>query len=100
MSKCGLPHRLALAVWVPDDQPGNGKAFRVAGRATVRGPLLVVAIEHDPIVDSFFEHLVAVARELFTILDAVISDRRRKPLDTRDSRCRGPGASGPRLKEG
>jgi transposase len=72
----------------------RGKAFIAAGRAAVRSPLFMgamVATKHNPVLKAFYERLIAagkpkmvaliaVARKLLTILNAIIRDQ--KPWQT------------------
>ncbi len=83
-----------LAPFTRQSGQWRGKAFIAGGRSTVRGPLFMgamVAIKHNPILKAFHERLlaagkpkmvalIAVARKLLTILNAIIRDR--KPWQT------------------
>ena len=65
----------------------------------------LVASTHNPILEAFFERLfaggtpkmvalIAVARKLLTILDAIIQDQNHgKPLETKDSRSPRPSVT-------
>jgi transposase len=84
------------AAWGGTRQSGQwrGKAFIAAGRAAVRSPLFMgamVAVKHNPVLEAFYERLIAagkpkmvaliaVARKLLTILNAIIRDQ--KPWQT------------------
>ena len=68
----------------------KGKSFIGGGRASVRTALFMgamVAMQHNPVLKAFFDRLVAagkpkmvaliaVARKLLTILNAIVRDRR------------------------
>jgi transposase len=68
----------------------RGKAFIAAGRASVRTPLFMgamVAAKHNPVLKAFHERLIAagkpkmialiaVARKLITILNAIVRDQK------------------------
>ncbi len=83
-----------LAPFTRQSGQWRGKAFIAGGRSTVRGPLFMgamVAIKHNPILKAFHERLlaagkpkmvalIAVARKLLTILNAIIRDQ--KPWQT------------------
>ena len=83
-----------LAPFTRQSGQWRGKAFIAAGRAAVRSPLFMgamVAAKHNPVRKAFYERLiaagkpkmvalVAVARKLLTILDAIIRDQ--KPWQT------------------
>ena len=83
-----------LAPFTRQSGQWRGKAFIAAGRTSVRSPLFMgamVAIKHNPILKAFYERLIAagkpkmvaliaVARKLLTILNAIIRDQ--KPWQT------------------
>ncbi len=83
-----------LAPWTRQSGQWRGKSFIGGGRATVRTALLqgaMVASRHNPVLKSFFHHLttagkpkmvalIAVARKLLTILNAILRDQ--KPWQT------------------
>ena len=57
----------------------RGKSFIGGGRKRVRNSLFVgamVAARYNPQLKSFRDKLVAVARKLITILNAILRDRR------------------------
>jgi len=69
---------------------GRGKSFIAGGRTAVRSPLFMgamVAVKHNPILKAFYERLIAAgkpkmvaliaaARKLLTILNAIIRDQK------------------------
>jgi transposase len=79
-----------LAPFTRQSGQWRGKAFIAAGRAAVRSPLFMgamVAVKHNPILKAFYERLIAagkpkmvaliaVARKLLTILNALIRDQK------------------------
>jgi transposase len=79
-----------LAPFTRQSGQWRGKAFIAAGRAAVRSPLFMgamVAVKHNPILKAFYERLIAagkpkmvaliaVARKLLTILNAIIRDQK------------------------
>jgi transposase len=83
-----------LAPFTRQSGQWRGKAFIAAGRAAVRSPLFMgamVATKHNPVLKVFYERLIAagkpkmvaliaVARKLLTILNAIIRDQ--KPWQT------------------
>jgi transposase len=83
-----------LAPFTRQSGQWRGKAFIAGGRSSVREPLFMgamVAIKHNPILKAFYERLlaagkpkmvalIAVARKLLTILNAIIRDQ--KPWQT------------------
>jgi transposase len=83
-----------LAPFTRQSGQWRGKAFIAAGRASVRSPLFMgamVAAKHNPVLKAFYERLIAagkpkmvaliaVARKLLTILNAIIRDQ--KPWQT------------------
>ena len=83
-----------LAPFTRQSGQWRGKAFIAAGRAAVRSPLFMgamVAVKHNPVLKAFYERLIAaakpkmvaliaVARKLLTILNAIIRDQ--KPWQT------------------
>jgi transposase len=83
-----------LAPWTRQSGKWRGKSFIGGGRAVVRTALFqgaMVASRHNPVLKSFFHHLttagkpkmvalIAVARKLLTILNAIVRDQ--KPWQT------------------
>lgn len=83
-----------LAPWTRQSGQWRGKSFIGGGRATVRSSLFIaamVAARHNPMLKLFHQRLidagkpkkvaiVAVARKLLTILNAIVRDR--KPWQT------------------
>jgi transposase len=83
-----------LAPWTRQSGQWKGKSFIGGGRAGVRGALFMgamVAVKHNPVLKAFHERLIAagkskmialiaVARKLLTILNAILRDR--KPWNT------------------
>jgi transposase len=83
-----------LAPWTRQSGKWQGKSFIGGGRVSVRTALFqgaMVASRHNPILKSFFHHLttagkpkmvalIAVARKLLTILNAIVRDQ--KPWQT------------------
>jgi transposase len=83
-----------LAPWTRQSGKWQGKSFIGGGRTTVRTALFqgaLVASRHNPVLKSFFHHLttagkpkmvalIAVARKLLTILNAIVRDQ--KPWQT------------------
>jgi transposase len=83
-----------LAPFTRQSGQWRGKAFIAAGRAAVRSPLFMgamVAAKHNPVLKAFHQRLIAagkpkmvaliaVARKLLTILNAII--RNQKPWQT------------------
>jgi transposase len=83
-----------LAPWTRQSGKWQGKSFIGGGRASVRTALFqgaLVASRHNPVLKSFFHHLttagkpkmvalIAVARKLLTILNAILRDQ--KPWQT------------------
>lgn len=83
-----------LAPWTRQSGKWQGKSFIGGGRASVRTALFqgaLVASRHNPVLKSFFHHLttagkpkmvalIAVARKLLTILNAILRDQ--KPWKT------------------
>jgi len=79
-----------LAPFTRQSGQWRGKAFIAAGRASVRSPLFMgamVATKHNPVLKAFYERLIAagkpkmvaliaVARKLLTILNAIIRDQK------------------------
>jgi len=79
-----------LAPWTRQSGQWRGKSFIGGGRASVRSALFVaamVAARHNPVLKPFHQRLiaagkakkvalVAVARKLLTILNAIIRDRK------------------------
>lgn len=79
-----------LAPFTRQSGQWRGKAFIAGGRASVRSPLFMgamVAVKHNPILKAFYERLIAagkpkmvaliaVARKLLTILNAIIRDQK------------------------
>jgi transposase len=79
-----------LAPWTRQSGKWRGRSFIGGGRASVRSALFMgalVAARHNPILRAFQERLlaagkpkmvalIAVARRLLTILNAIIRDRR------------------------
>jgi transposase len=79
-----------LAPWTRQSGKWRGKSFIGGGRTVVRSALFVgalVAARHNPILKAFHQRLIAagkpkmvaliaVARKLLTILNAIIRDRR------------------------
>ncbi len=79
-----------LAPFTRQSGQWRGRSFIGGGRATVRSVLFMgalVAKRHNPVLKAFFEHLVAagkpkmvaliaVARKLLTILNAILRDNR------------------------
>lgn len=79
-----------LAPFTRQSGQWRGKAFIAAGRAAGRGPLFMgamVAVKHNPILKAFHERLIAagkpkmvaliaVARKLLTILNAIVRDQK------------------------
>ncbi len=94
LGSCGRRQIAALAGLAPfTRQSGQwrGKSFIGGGRETVRTALFMgamVAMQHNPVLKAFFDRLVAagkpkmialiaVARKLLTILNAIIRDNRK-----------------------
>jgi len=83
-----------LAPWTRQSGQWRGKSFIGGGRTAVRTALFqgaLVASRHNPVLKSFFHHLtsagkpkmlalIAVARKLLTILNAILRDQ--KPWQT------------------
>jgi transposase len=83
-----------LAPWTRQSGQWRGKSFIGGGRASVRTALFqgaLVASRRNPVLKSFFHHLtaagkpkmvalIAVARKLLTILNAILRDQ--KPWQT------------------
>jgi transposase len=83
-----------LAPWTRQSGNWKGKSFIGGGRTTVRTALFqgaMVASRYNPVLKSFFHHLttagkpkmvalIAVARKLLTILNAILRDQ--KPWQT------------------
>lgn len=83
-----------LAPWTRQSGKWRGKSFIGGGRTTVRTALFqgaLVASRHNPVLKGFFHHLtaagkpkmvalIAVARKLLTILNAILRDQ--KPWQT------------------
>lgn len=83
-----------LAPWTRQSGQWRGKSFIGGGRTAVRSALFLgamVAVRHNPILKTFFDRLVtagkpkmvaliAVARKLLTILNAIVRDQ--KPWQT------------------
>ena len=79
-----------LAPWTRQSGKWQGKSFIGGGRASVRTALFqgaLVASRHNPVLKSFFHHLttagkpkmvalIAVARKLLTILNAILRDQK------------------------
>jgi transposase len=79
-----------LAPWTRQSGQWRGKSFIGGGRAAVRSALFLgamVAVRHNPILKTFFERLVAAgkpkmvaliasARKLLTILNAILRDQK------------------------
>lgn len=79
-----------LAPFTRQSGQWRGRAFIAAGRASVRSPLFMgamVAAKHNPVLKAFHERLVAagkpkmvaliaVARKLLTILNAIVRDQK------------------------
>ena len=79
-----------LAPWTRQSGQWRGKSFIGGGRATVRSALFIaalVAARHNPMMRAFRDQLVArgkakkaaliaVARKLLTILNAIIRDQK------------------------
>ena len=79
-----------LAPFTRQSGQWRGKAFIAAGRTSVRSPLFMgamVAAKHNPLLKAFYERLIAagkpkmvaliaVARKLLTILNAIIRDQK------------------------
>ncbi len=79
-----------LAPWTRQSGQWKGKSFIGAGRASVRSALFIgalVAIRHNPTLKAFHQRLIAagkpkmvaiiaVARKLLTILNAILRDKR------------------------
>ena len=79
-----------LAPWTRQSGQWRGKSFIGGGRTTVRTALFqgaMVASRHNPVLQSFFHHLtsagkpkmvalIAVARKLLTILNAILRDQK------------------------
>jgi transposase len=79
-----------LAPFTRQSGKWRGKAFIAAGRAAVRSPLFMgamVAVKHNPVLKAFYERLIAagkpkmvaliaVARKLLTILNAIVRDQK------------------------
>lgn len=77
-----------LAPWTRESGQWKGKSFIGGGRADVRSALFMgamVAMKHNPVLKAFYERLVAagkekmkaivaVARKLLTILNAIMRD--------------------------
>jgi transposase len=82
---------VGLAPWTRQSGKWRGKSFIGGGRKTVRNALFMaamVAARHNPILKSFRDKLVAagkpkrvaliaVARKLLTILNAIVRDKRQ-----------------------
>jgi transposase len=83
-----------LAPWTRQSGQWRGKSFIGGGRTAVRTALFqgaMVASRHNPVLKSFFHHLtaagkpkmvalIAIARKLLTILNAILRDQ--KPWQT------------------
>jgi transposase len=79
-----------LAPWTRESGKWKGKSFIGGGRAGVRSALFMgamVAIQHNQVLKAFYEHLItagklkmvaliAVARKLLTILNAILRDNK------------------------
>ena len=79
---------VGLAPWTRQSGRWKGKSFIGGGRADVRSALFMgalVAVKHNPVLKAFYERLlaagkekmvalIAVARKLLTILNAILRD--------------------------
>jgi transposase len=79
---------VGLAPWTRQSGRWKGKSFIGGGRADVRSALFMgalVAVQHNPVLKAFYERLlaagkekmvalIAVARKLLTILNAILRD--------------------------
>jgi transposase len=79
---------VGLAPWTRQSGRWKGKSFIGGGRADVRSALFMgalVAAQHNPVLKAFYERLlaagkekmvalIAVARKLLTILNAIVRD--------------------------
>ena len=88
-----------LAPWTRQSGNWKGKSFIGGGRASVRSALFMgalVAMKHNPVLKAFHERLraagkpkmlaiVAVARKLLTILNAILRDN--KPWSMEEARA-------------
>ena len=86
-----------LAPWTRQSGNWKGRSFIGGGRASVRGALFMgamVAMKRNPVLKAFYERLlaagkpkmvamIALARKLLTILNAILRDR--KPWSAEDA---------------
>jgi transposase len=81
---------VGLAPWTRKSGQWQGKSFISGGRSSVRAALFMgamVAIRHNPVLKAFYQRLlqagkskmlaiIAVARKLLTILNAIVRDKK------------------------